>query len=109
MRNGSVVVTNGVNSPYTAVNGDIVMGDVGSGGGGTIIVNLPLTPATGDTVTVMDTSGTGGFFSNNCTVGRNGEPINGIAGDDTLAVNNQSVTYIYTNATKGWIYQSTNQ
>ena len=109
LRNGSVVVTNGVNSPYTAVNGDIVMGDVGSGGGGTIAVNLPLTPATGDTVTVMDTSGTGGFFSNNCTVGRNGEPINGIAGDDTLAVNNQSVTYIYTNATKGWIYQSTNQ
>ena len=109
LQQGSVIVTNGVNSPYISVNGDIVMGDVGSGGGGTITVDLPASPAVGDTVTIMDTSGTGGFFSNNCTVGRNAQPINGVAGDDTLAINNQSVTYIYTNVTKGWIYKSTNQ
>jgi hypothetical protein len=109
LNKGSVTVTNGVNSPYTAIAGDIIFGDVGGGGGGPITVTLPVDPVAGDQVTIMDVTGTGGFASNNCTVGRNLQPIQGLTVDFVMATNNQSVTFIYTNATKGWQIKSTNQ
>ena len=109
LNKGSVTVTNGVNSPYTAIAGDIIFGDVGGGGGGPITVTLPADPVAGDQVTIMDVTGTGGFASNNCTVGRNLQPIQGLTVDFVMATNNQSVTFIYTNATKGWQIKSTNQ
>ena len=40
---------------------------------------------------------------------RNGQPIEGDAVNDSLATNNECVTLIYANATKGWLYKSTNQ
>ena len=107
LKPGYVTVTNGTNSPYTAVNGDVVMGVTNAGGGGTIQVTLPATPAAGDEVTIMDTSGTGGFAANLCTVDRNASNILGAAANVTLINNNQSVTLVYTsNATKGWIYKT---
>jgi hypothetical protein len=107
LKEGYVTVTNGSNSPYTAVNGDVVMGVTNSGGGGTIQVTLPATPSAGDEVTIMDTSSTGGFASNKCTVDRNGTNILGAASNVDLTANNQAVTLIYTsNATKGWIYKT---
>tara|TARA_R110000796_G_scaffold1188_1_gene4649 strand:+ start:39 stop:812 length:774 start_codon:yes stop_codon:yes gene_type:complete len=109
LEHGSVSVTNGSNTPYTAVNGDVVMGEVGSGGGGTIQITLPAAPNTGDEITIMDASVSGGFFSNNCTVNRNSKPIQGGTSNLTLNVNNQCVTLIYTNNTKGWQIKSTNQ
>jgi hypothetical protein len=108
LNKGSVTVTNGVNSPYTAIAGDIIFGNVGSGGGGPITVTLPASPTAGNEVTIMDGTGTGGFASNNCTVGRNLEPIQGAASDFVMATNNQSVTFIYIDATKGWQLKSTN-
>jgi len=42
-------------------------------------------------------------------IDRNSQPIEGVAANDTLATNNQCVTLIYANATKGWLYKSTNQ
>ena len=68
----------------------------------------PASPNAGDTVTIMDASLSGGFASNNCTVGRNSSPIQGAASDLVLNTNNQAVTLVYTNATKGWQKQSTN-
>ena len=56
----------------------------------------------------MDASLSGGFASNNCTVDRNGSNIQGAASNLTLSTNNQAVTLVYTNATKGWQKQSTN-
>ena len=56
----------------------------------------------------MDASLSGGFASNNCTVDRNGSPIEGAASNLTLDTNNQAVTLVYTNSTKGWQKQSTN-
>ena len=107
LKEGYVTVTNGSNSPYTAVNGDVVMGVTNSGGGGTIQVTLPASPSAGDEVTIMDTSSTGGFASNKCTVDRNGTNILGAATNVDLTANNQAVTLIYTsNATKGWIYKT---
>ena len=108
LNKGSVTVTNGVNSPYTAIAGDIIFGDVGNSGGGPITVTLPSDPVAGDEVTIMDGTGSGGFASNNCTVGRNLEPIQGAASDFVMATNNQSVTFIYIDATKGWQLKSTN-
>ena len=107
LKPGYVTVTNGSNSPYTAVNGDVIMGVTSSGGGGTIQVPLPATPAAGDEVTIMDTSLTGGFAANLCTVDRNASNILGTGANVTLINNNQSVTLVYTsNATKGWIYKT---
>ena len=101
LKPGYVTVTNGSNSPYTAVNGDVIMGVTSSGGGGTIQVTLPATPAAGDEVTIMDTSLTGGFAANLCTVDRNASNILGTGANVTLINNNQSVTLVYTsNATK---------
>ena len=108
LNKGSVTVTNGVNSPYTAIAGDIIFGDVGNSGGGPITVTLPSDPVAGDEVTIMDGTGSGGFASNNCTVGRNLQPIQGAGADFVMATNNQSVTFIYIDATKGWQLKSTN-
>ena len=105
---GNVQVQTGTNTPYTAVHGDVVFGETSNGGGGTIQVNLPASPSAGDTVTIMDASLSGGFASNDCTVDRNGSPIQGVAGNLTLDTNNQAVTLVYTNSTKGWQKQSTN-
>ena len=108
LNQGNVQVQTGTNTPYTAVHGDVVFGETSNGGGGTIQVTLPASPNGGDTVTVMDASLSGGFASNNCTVDRNGSPIQGAASNLTLSTNNQAVTLVYTNATKGWQKQSTN-
>ena len=58
----------------------------------------------------MDSSAAGGFATNNCVINRNGNPINTDNTQNvTLSTNNQSLTLIYTNATRGWIFKSTNQ
>jgi hypothetical protein len=108
LNQGNVTVQTGTNTPYTAVHGDIVFGETSNGGGGTITVNLPASPNAGDTVTIMDASLSGGFASNKCTVGRNSSNIQGSASDLDLTTNNESVTFVYTNSTKGWQKQSTN-
>ena len=108
LKQGNVQVQTGTNTPYTAVNGDVVFGETSNGGGGTIQVNLPLSPSAGDTVTIMDASLSGGFNSNNCTVNRNSSKIQGGTSNLTLDTDNQAVTLVYTNADKGWQKQSTN-
>ena len=108
LKQGNVQVQTGTNTPYTAVNGDVIFGETSNGGGGTIEVVLPLSPSSGDTVTIMDASLSGGFNSNNCTVNRNSSPIQGGTSNLTLDTDNQAVTLVYTNSTKGWQKQSTN-
>ena len=108
LKQGNVQVQTGTNTPYTAVNGDVIFGETSNGGGGTIEVILPLSPSSGDTVTIMDASLSGGFNSNNCTVNRNSSPIQGGTSNLTLDTDNQAVTLVYTNSTKGWQKQSTN-
>ena len=108
LSSGTVQVQTGTNTPYTAIHGDVIFGETSNGGGGTIQVNLPASPSAGDTVTIMDASLSGGFASNNCTVNRNGSNIEGAASNLTLDTNNQAVTLVFTNSTKGWQKQSTN-
>ena len=106
IQKGMTSVTAASKTTYTAVANDQIVVDTAAN---IVTITLPATPAVGDEVTIMDGSATGGFATNNCVVARNGSNIEGAASDDSLTVNNQCVTLIYANATKGWLYKSTNQ
>ena len=62
---------------------------------------LPSSPTQGDTIAIADYAGT--FATNNVTINRNGNNIQGAAGNGTIETNNQNVRFTYVDATKGWI------
>ena len=64
-------------------------------------VTLPATPAAGAVVGIADYANT--FATNNLTVGRNGSNIGGLAANGILSTNGLSVTFVYVDATQGWI------
>ena len=64
-------------------------------------INLPTSPSAGDEIAFVDYAGT--FGTNNVTVGRGGSNIQGVASDITLDVNRRSTSFVYTDATKGWV------
>jgi len=64
-------------------------------------INLPSSPSLGDEVSIIDAAGT--FDTNNLTVGRNGENIQGTAADLTVSVERAGFTLVYLNATQGWL------
>jgi hypothetical protein len=55
-------------------------------------------------VSIIDASGTAD--TNNITVGRNGENIQGAAADLTISVERAAFTLVYFNATQGWILKN---
>jgi hypothetical protein len=69
--------------------------------GGAFTVTLPTSPTLGDEVTLVDYAGT--FDTNNLTVGRNGENIQGSAADLTVSVERAGLTLVYSGATYGWL------
>ena len=86
---------------YTAVAGDGVMVDTDSSA---ITITLPISsgpPALGDFVRIMDA--TGNAATNNITVARNGNNIQGAAADLTIATNRAAIGLVYVNATEGWV------
>ena len=58
----------------------------------------------GDVVQIYDIEGQAA--SNNITVGRNSNKIQGAAEDLTINVANAVITLTYTNATYGWVITS---
>jgi hypothetical protein len=64
-------------------------------------VTLPATPAAGAVVGIADYANT--FATNNLTVGRNGSNIGGSAINAVLSTSGVSVTFVYVDATQGWI------
>ena len=62
---------------------------------------LPASPSLGDECTFVDYAGT--FDTNNLTVGRNSEKINGSAADLTVSVDRAAFTLVYTDSTQGWL------
>ena len=68
--------------------------------GGAFTVNLPAGSA-GAIVAFSDYTRT--FNSNNLTIGRNSQPIGGIAQDAILSTNGQAATFVYVDGTEGWI------
>ena len=64
-------------------------------------VTLPATPAAGAVVGIADYANT--FATNNLTVGRNSSLIGGIAANAIMSTSGVSVTFVYVDATQGWI------
>jgi len=69
--------------------------------GGAITMTLPSSPSLGDFVTFIDYAGT--FDTNNLTIGRNSENIQGSAADLTVSVERAANTLVYTDGTQGWL------
>ena len=64
-------------------------------------MTLPASPSLGDEVTLVDYAGT--FDTNNLTVGRNSEKIEGTAADLTVSIERAAFTLVYTDSTQGWL------
>jgi hypothetical protein len=65
-------------------------------------INLPSSPSIGDSVAIKDYAGT--FATNNLTIGRNGSNIQGAANDSLISSNRASLTLVYVDSTRGWVY-----
>jgi hypothetical protein len=66
-------------------------------------LTLPASASVGDVISVFDSTGTAG--TNNITISRNGNNINGVADDAIIDVNQASSTFVYTGATVGWRFE----
>jgi len=85
-------------SGFTAVAGEGYFCDTSSAA---FTATLPATPTLGDEVTFVDYAGT--FDTNNLTVGRNSENIQGSAADLTVSIERAGLTLVYSGATQGWL------
>ena len=88
---------------FTAVNGE---GYFVNTTGGAVTVTLPASPSVGNIVAVADYAGTAS--SNNITVGRNGSNFEGGTADGGIATNRQTGTFVYADATQGWVAVNSN-
>lgn len=70
----------------------------------TITATLPASPSSGDEITFIDVTGT--FDTNNFTVGRNGQNIQGSATDLTVSIERAGFTLVYFNSTQGWVLKN---
>jgi len=83
---------------FTAASGE---GYFCNTSGGAFTVNLPSSPSVGDIVAIKDYGSS--FETNNLTIGRGGSNMNGSASDSVRDTNNESLTLVYADATKGWL------
>ena len=94
----SVVVSDGSTvTTMVAGNGYFVNNTSAAG-----LVKLPTSASAGDTVAIKDYAGN--FGTNNLTIQRNGHNIQGVANDSLISTNRASLTLVYIDATKGWLY-----
>ena len=83
---------------FTAVAGEGYFVNTTSGA---ITVTLPASPTQGDEVSIIDYAGTAD--TNNITVGRNSENIQGTAADLTVSIERAAFTLVYADSTQGWL------
>src|SRR6056300_1762251 len=93
----SVITASGGSN--TAVAGEGYFIDTTSN---THTVTLPASPSAGDKIAIKDYAAT--FGTNNLTIGRNGNNIQGVANDSLISTNRASIILVYSDATKGWLY-----
>ena len=86
-----------VNGAYTASINDIIFVNTSASAH---TITLPASPVLGHKVLISDLSNNSS--TNNITVGRNSEKIDGAEDNFTIDINNGSVEFIYTNTTYGW-------
>jgi len=85
-------------SNYTASAGEGVFANTTSA---SFTVTLPASPSIGDEVSIKDYAGT--FDTNALTIGRNSQPIEGVAADLTVSVERAGLTLAYSDSTQGWL------
>jgi len=86
---------------YTASAGEGVFANTTSSA---FTVTLPASPSLGDEVSIIDYAGT--FDTNNLTVGRNSQPIQGTAADLTVSTERAAFTLVYVDSTQGWLLKN---
>ena len=86
---------------YTAAAGEGIFANTTSGAW---TLTLPASPSIGDEVSVVDYAGT--FDTNNLTVGRNSQKIQGSAADLTVATERAGFTLAFTDGTQGWLLKN---
>ena len=84
-------------SGFTAVSGEGYFCNTTSAA---FTVTLPASPSAGDIVSISDYAQT--FDTNNLTIGRNGNKINALSEDMTVAVEDAGIQLVYTGSTNGW-------
>ena len=67
---------------------------------GAVEITLPSSPSIGNQVKIIDAEGT--FGTNNCTVDRNSQKIQGATSDLTISTNGAGIALVYVNADNGW-------
>lgn len=72
--------------------------------GGAVTLTLPATPTQGGEVAFVDYAGTAN--TNNITISRNGENIQGSASDLIINTNRAANTLVYADATQGWLLKN---
>ena len=82
----------------TAVTGDNYLCD---SSGGAFAVTLPSSPVVGNMVRIVD--GKGAAATNNITVGRASQNIQGAAADLVIATNRAAIGLVFYNAANGWV------
>jgi hypothetical protein len=107
--NLSFVDNSGGTSWQTVITADPANAVAGNGyfcdtSGGAFTVTLPTTPALGDEISFVDYAGT--FDTNNLTIGRNGNPIQGAASDLTVSVERAGLTLVFVDGTEGWLLKN---
>ena len=86
---------------YTAAAGEGIFANTTSGAW---TLTLPSSPSIGDEVSVIDYAGT--FDTNNLTIGRNSQKIQGAAADLTVATERAGFTLAFTDGTQGWLLKN---
>jgi hypothetical protein len=86
---------------YTAVAGEGIFANTTSGAW---TLTLPASPAIGDEVSVVDYAAT--FDTNNLTIGRNSQKIQGAAADLVVATERAGFTLAFTDGTQGWLLKN---
>jgi hypothetical protein len=84
---------------FTAASGEGYFCDTATTGAFTL--TLPSSPSVGDIVALKDYAGN--FATANLTIGRGGSNLNGDAQDSVRDTDNESLTLVYADATKGWL------
>ena len=66
------------------------------------LVKLPATASAGDTIAIKDYRGN--FGTNGLTIQRNGHKIQGNANDGSISTDRASLSLVYVDDTRGWLY-----